>query len=72
MGFDWFCDQVGSGHESSMVKYLLKESLGVQSSYFVYFQTYNITKMENVFECCLLLQVVSSLEFCGNAEETSV
>lgn len=72
MGFDCFCDEVGSGHGSSTVKYLLKESLGEQSSYFVYFQTYNITKMENVFECCLLLQVVTSLGFCGNTEETSV
>lgn len=37
VGFDWGCGQVGSGHESSKVKYLLKESLGEQSSYFVYF-----------------------------------
>lgn len=66
MGFDWGCGQVGSGHESSKVKYLLKESLGEQSSYFVYFQTYNISKAENGFGC-LLLQVVNSLVSWENA-----
>lgn len=72
MGFDWCCGQVASGHESSKVKYLLKESSGEQSSYCVYFQTYNISKTEKVFERCLLLQMVHSLVFCENAEEMFV
>lgn len=65
MGFDWCCGQVGSGHKSSKVKYMLKESLGEQSSYFVYFQTYNVSKAENGFGC-LLLQMLNSPVSCEN------
>lgn len=72
VGLGWCCGQVGSGRESSKVKCLLKESLGEQSSYCVYFQIYNNSKTDHVFECCLLLQMVNSLVFCEDAGETFV
>lgn len=64
MGFDWCCGQVGNGHESNWVKYLLKESFWEQSSY------NNISRTKNAgFECCLLLQMVKRLVVLKNAEE---
>lgn len=72
MGFDWCCDQVGDGHESNRVKYLLKKSFSEQSNYFVHFQLCNNSKTKNVFECCLLLWIVKFLVFLENAKEMFV